>query len=338
MVFFLKKEKYVKQDLEKLIVITGACGFIGSCVVRHLNDLGYTNLLLVDDCKEGDKWKNLVGKKFIDLISKHVVFQELEEKRNEIDSIIHLGACSDTCETNADYLIENNYRFTKKLCQFALANEIRFVYASSAATYGDGKLGFSDDEDFLEKLKPLNMYAFSKHLFDLWAKREKLLDKIVGLKYFNVFGPNENHKKHMSSMIYKMAHVVNNDGLIKLFKSNDLNNFDHGEQKRDFIYVKDAVKMTTLFLNEKYRNVNGIFNVGSARASSWNEMAKYLFGSLKKEIKIEYIDMPLSLTNQYQNYTCANMEKFKNISDYQLLSMQEAVSDYVPYLIGNERW
>ena len=180
---------------EKVILVTGAAGMIGSGVVRYLNDLGHTNLLLVDDLKSGEKWKNLLGKRFINLISKHTLFDWLFSKEGEVDAIIHLGACSDTTESNADYLLENNFRYTIRLAEWALSHNKRFIYASSAATYGDGSLGFKDDESALETLRPLNMYGFSKHLVDLWMKRENVLNRVVGLKYFNVFGPNESHER-----------------------------------------------------------------------------------------------------------------------------------------------
>src|SRR5579872_1038048 len=193
-----------KMKKEPLIIVTGAAGMIGSGVVRRLNDLGKTNLLLVDDLKQSDKWKNLVGKQFVDLISRHKIFEWLVGKESEVDAIVHLGACSDTVETNGDYLLENNFRFTIRLAQWAVEREKRFVYASSAATYGDGGQGFSDDESAIESLKPINMYAFSKQLADLWMKREGFLNRVVGLKYFNVFGPNEYHKGRMASMVLKM--------------------------------------------------------------------------------------------------------------------------------------
>jgi ADP-L-glycero-D-manno-heptose 6-epimerase len=237
-------------------------------------------------------------------------------------------------------LLENNYRFTKNLADFAVSNNIRFIYASSAATYGDGRDGFDDDIDNLENLKPINMYAFSKHLFDLYAKREKFFNKIVGLKYFNVFGPNEYHKEHMASMIYKMHNIANNGDIIKLFKSNDLKSFDHGEQKRDFIYVKDAVNFTCKFLFKPFDKVSGLFNVGSGIATSWNEMAKHLFFALKKDAKIEYVDMPINLNNQYQNYTKANILKLQNLfqKDFTVTSMKDSVDDYVNYLSKDLRW
>lgn len=324
-----------------LIVITGAAGLIGSGVVRHLNDLGNENLLLVDDLKEEEKWKNLVGKGFEDLVSKRVLFDWLEGREGDVDAVIHLGACSNTVETDADYLLENNFRFTIRLAKWALRHEKRFIYASSASTYGDGSLGFCDDEEGIEKLKPLNMYAFSKQLVDLWMKREGVFDRVVGLKYFNVYGPNEYHKKHMASMVFKMMQKAQNEGEIQLYKSTDPQYVDGG-QLRDFIYVKDAVRMTCAFLEPKFRGIGGLFNVGQGKATSWNELAEALFQALGKESKISYIDMPPQLAKQYQNYTKASMEKIRGVlgeSLCQVKNAREAVQDYVGnYLLDHARW
>ena len=323
---------------EPLIIVTGAAGMIGSGVVRRLNDLGKTNLLLVDDLKQSDKWKNLVGKQFVDLISRHKIFEWLVGKESEVDAIVHLGACSDTVETNGDYLLENNFRFTIRLAQWAVEREKRFVYASSAATYGDGGQGFSDDESAIESLKPINMYAFSKQLADLWMKREGFLNRVVGLKYFNVFGPNEYHKGRMASMVLKMMGTANRGEAIQLFKSNDPK-YAHGGQMRDFIYVKDAVRMTCDLLEPEFRSVMGIYNIGQGKPTTWNELADALFKSLKKKSRIEYIEMPPELNRQYENYTCADMSKFHKIFSVQQTPVEEAVLEYVQdYLIDGNRW
>lgn len=327
----------------KMIVVTGAAGMIGSGVVRYLNDQGHTNLLLVDDLKQNEKWKNLVGKQFIDLISRHKILEWLKGREADIDAILHLGACSDTVETNADYLLENNFRFTVALAQWALAHNKRFIYASSAATYGDGALGFSDDESALETLQPMNMYAFSKQLVDLWMKREGVLNRVVGLKYFNVFGPNEYHKGRMASMVFKMTDKVRKEGIVQLYKSNDLKFIDGG-QMRDFIYLKDAVKMTCALLNPKYWNVHGIFNIGQGKPTTWNLLAGALFKSLQKQTNIAYVDMPPELARQYQNYTCASMDKFHQAfaADPHYIAttpIESAVCEYVQsYLMKNAHW
>jgi ADP-L-glycero-D-manno-heptose 6-epimerase len=325
---------------QPLIVITGAAGMIGSGVVRYLNDRGHTHLLLVDDLKKGDKWKNLVGKQFVDLISRHQIFNWLQGKDNEIDAFIHLGACSDTVEADADYLLENNFRFSVRLAQWAIERDKRFIYASSAATYGDGKQGFSDAEEEIEIFKPMNPYAFSKQLVDLWMKREGVLDRVVGLKYFNVFGPNEYHKGRMASMVLKMMQKAKSEGVIQLYKSNEAK-YEDGGQMRDFIYVKDAVAMTCSLLEPAYRNVMGIYNIGQGHPTTWNELAEALFKSLKKKSRIDYIDMPEELGRQYQNYTCADMGKFHKIFGGRPAQtpIQEAVREYVQdYLTLGERW
>jgi ADP-L-glycero-D-manno-heptose 6-epimerase len=321
------------------IVVTGAAGFIGSCTVKHLNEMGIHDLLLVDDVKKTEKWKNLLNKKWVDFISRHDLWKWLEEKGERVDAFIHLGACSDTMEADGNYLMENNYRYTLRLAEYALKNNRRFIYASSAATYGDGKLGFSDDHSALEELQPLNLYGFSKYYFDLWAKQQGVLDKIVGLKYFNVFGPNENHKGRMASMVYKMLPIAQREGTIRLFKSSEPKLFGDGEQCRDFIYVKDAVRMTCDFLQN---DICGIFNIGTGETTTWNVLAKALFKALDKPAQIEYIDMPTDLIRQYQNYTCAEMSKYKRqtgaakVCSY---SIEDAVVDYVRnYLLEDKRW
>lgn len=328
---------------DQLIVITGAAGFIGSGVVRYLNDKGMKNLLLVDDFKDSIKWKNLIGKQFVDMVSRNEIFDWLKGRESEIEAFIHLGACSDTTMNDGDYLMDNNYRFSVKLAEYALRNDHRFIYASSAATYGDGRLGFSDKQDELLDLKPMNMYGYSKHLFDLWLLRENVLNKVVGLKYFNVFGPNEYHKGPMSSMIYKMMFKAENEGVVQLFKSNDPKYAD-GEQVRDFIYVKDAVHMTCVLLEDAFKNVGGIFNIGTGNTITWNHLAECLFKALDKEPKIEYVEMPQVLEKQYQNYTCADMQKYYKLhrnqeEGLQLISIDDAVGEYVQkYLLRSARW
>ena len=323
-----------------MLIVTGAAGMIGSGVVAHLNEMGRTDLLLVDDLKESDKWKNLVGKQFVDLISRHRLFDWLRERGEEVTEIIHLGACSDTMETNGDYLLENNFRYTIRLAEWALSANVRFIYASSAATYGDGSRGFSDDEDLLETLRPINRYAFSKHLADLWMKREGALKRAVGLKYFNVFGPNEYHKGRMASMVLKMAHIAKKEGAIRLYKSNDLAHFADGEQRRDFIYLKDAVKLTCQFLEPSHHEAAGIYNIGLGEAVTWNRLASSLFYALEMTPQIAYIDMPPELGAQYQNYTCADIRKTRTLfPKMDRWPIESAVKEYVQdYLLKNERW
>ncbi len=306
--------------------------------MRHLNDRGMTNIVVVDELGKSEKWKNLVGKRFVDVISKHTFFDWIEGREGDIEAFIHLGACSSTVETDASYLLENNYRFTVKLAEYAIRNEHRFIYASSAATYGDGSLGFVDDLLSLEKLKPLNMYGYSKHLFDLWAKNQGAFNHIVGLKYFNVFGPNEHHKGRMASAVTRLLPQAKQQGYVQLFKSSDPAVYGDGEQKRDFIYVKDVARITCAFLENE---ATGIFNVGSGKASSWNELAKAVFKAIDSPSKIEYIDMPTDLTGKYQNFTCADVTRLKKVlkSRFTVTPLEEAVIEYVQeYLLPDRLW
>lgn len=318
-----------------MIIVTGAAGMIGSGIIRHLNDLGITNIIAVDDLKSGDKWKNLLGKTFLSLISKDQLLEWLNQEKREIKAIIHMGACSDTVETDVDYLMENNYRYTIRLAEWALSHNVRFIYASSAATYGDGALGFNDDHEALEELRPLNPYGFSKHLVDLWMKSQGVLKNVVGLKYFNIFGPNEYHKGRMASMVLKMTKTAHSGAPIQLYKSNDAKYADGG-QMRDFLYVKDAVEMTCAFLKSK---ASGIYNIGKGEPTTWNDLADSLFHALLRNSRIAYIDMPPELSRQYQNYTCATMDKFRRNFPVQMTPIPHAVKDYVQnYLMKEARW
>lgn len=323
---------------DQLIVVTGGAGFIGSCFVRFLNDLNMENIIVVDDLGNGEKWKNLVGKRVADVLHKNDLFTWLEGKESQIEAIIHLGACSKTTEMDANYLLENNYRYSQRLAQYALSNDIRFIYASSAATYGDGAEGFTDDQMEINRLRPLNMYGLSKQLFDQWLLNQGVLDRVVGLKFFNVFGPNEYHKGRMASAITHMLPTAQKEGVVRLFKSNDPKNYSDGGQQRDFIYVKDVVRMIYDFL---LNDACGIYNIGSGRPSSWNELASALFKAINVPVKIEYISMPADLHGKYQNYTCADMTKTRSIigESAKCLPLEETVIDYVrDYLLVGKTW
>lgn len=313
----------------KYSIVTGGAGFIGSNVVKRLNELGEDNILIVDNLNCSEKWKNLVDLSFEDYIHKDKFIEFLKKGKfnGAVTSIIHLGARSSTTERDVDFLMENNYEYTKVLALWSIEKNVRFIYASSAATYGDGTLGFSDDHSVIPQLRPLNAYGYSKQIFDFWALKKGILDKIVGLKYFNVYGPREWHKGDMRSMVLKAYEQIKKDHKIRLFKSYHPK-YKDGEQLRDFIYIKDAVDMTIFFLNNPH--INGIFNVGTGIPRSWNDLAKAVFSALGMEPNIEYIDMPEELKGKYQYYTKAEMEKIKAAGySFIITSLEEAVRDYV---------
>jgi len=328
----------MKNYKDPLTVVTGGAGFIGSAVIRHLNDRGKKNLIIIDDLGRGEKWKNLSGKSFVDIIEISRCFQWLKEHAANVEAILHLGACSSTVEFDADYMLENNYRFSVKLAEHALQSGHRFIYASSAATYGNGAKGFSDALESMEDLEPLNVYGYSKQLFDLWLKNQGVLDRVVGLKYFNVFGPNEAHKGRMASAVSHFFPAVQKEGFVRLFQSNDPQNYADGEQCRDFIYIKDAVRMTCSFLDN---DAAGIFNIGTGKAVTWNEVAYAIFKALDKPEKIEYIPIPEDLRGKYQNYTRADMRKTAGVLGQEAIcdSLENTIADYIKnHLIPGKIW
>ncbi|NCO66950.1 MAG: ADP-glyceromanno-heptose 6-epimerase [Nitrospirae bacterium CG_4_10_14_3_um_filter_44_29] len=315
--------------MSKTIIVTGGAGFIGSNIVKRLNELGENRVLIVDNLGNTDKWRNLVGLDFEDYVQKDVFLERLSGGAfgGKISAIFHMGARTSTTESDMEYLMENNYKYTKTLALWAVRKNVRFIYASSAATYGDGSMGFSDNHSLLTRLRPLNAYGYSKHLFDLWAFKNNLLDKIVGLKYFNVFGPNEWHKGEMRSMVLKAYEQVKKNGKVRLFKSYRKDYVD-GEQLRDFIYVRDAVDMTLYFWEQP--EINGIFNIGTGNPRTWNALAKAVFSALGREPSIEYINMPEDVRDRYQYFTKADISKLR-LSGYEkeTASLDDAVRDYI---------
>jgi ADP-L-glycero-D-manno-heptose 6-epimerase len=315
--------------MNKEIIVTGGAGFIGSNIVKRLNELGENSVLIVDNLKDTDKWRNLAGLDFEDYVQKDVFLERLRKGtfNDSITAVFHVGARSSTTETDIEYLMKNNYEYTKILARWAVKEKVRFIYASSAATYGDGSMGFSDDYSLLNRLRPLNAYGYSKHLFDLCALKKGLLDKIAGLKYFNVFGPNEWHKGEMQSMVLKAYEQVKKNGKARLFKSYRKDYVD-GEQLRDFIYVKDAVDMTLYFW--EHPEINGIFNIGTGKPRTWNDLVKAVFSALGKYPVIEYIDMPEDIRDRYQYFTKADISKLR-MSGYEkeTISLEDAVRDYI---------
>jgi ADP-L-glycero-D-manno-heptose 6-epimerase len=293
------------------IIVTGAAGFIGRNTVAELNRRGEDELILVDELGKDEKWKNLLGLRYEDIVSPEEFLGLIEDGAYaEARAIIHLGACSATTERDADYLLRNNYQYTRVLCNWALSNDVRFVYASSAATYGDGKHGYDDADDVTPTLEPLNMYGYSKHMFDLWALKHNLFERVVGLKYFNVFGPYEDHKGDMRSVVSKTYEQVRATGKVQLFKSYRPE-YKDGEQKRDFIYVKDAVDVTLHFALQGPEAPGGLFNCGTGQAHTWVELVTPVFEALGLEPKIEFIEMPEVLRGKYQYFTEAKMEKLR---------------------------
>lgn len=320
-----------------MIVVTGGAGFIGSVLVWRLNQLGYNEILIVDHLGKNDKWKNLVSLSFIDYIDKDEFILRLEkgEFDNKIEVLFHLGACSSTTEKDARYLIENNYKYSVRIATWWQSNKkTRFIYASSAATYGNGEKGYSDDERMLPVLRPLNIYGYSKHLFDLYAYKKGWLKEIVGLKYFNVFGPNENHKGEMRSLINKSYPHLIEKGEILLFESYN-EKYLHGEQKRDFIYVKDAVEITLFFM--EHNNIGGIFNVGTGVARSWNDLAKAMFEAIGRKPNIKYIPMPEDIRDKYQYFTQADVKKLKSVGcNYSCSSLEVTVKEYITEYLSKD--
>lgn len=312
-----------------MIIVTGGAGFIGSAFVAFLNSQGISDILVVDELNSNARAKNLANKKFTDYVGKQEFIDSVRKGAlsSNVTAIVHLGACSSTTEKNIEYLRENNFEYSKTLAEYCIAKNIRYIYASSAATYGDGAQGYSDDVSHLEQLKPLNPYGDSKQMMDLWAKREGVLSKVVGLKFFNVYGPNEYYKGHMASVAWKAFNTIKETGSFSLFKSHRPD-YKDGEQMRDFVYVKDCCAIMWWLIQNP--SVNGLFNIGSGKARSWNSLLTALFNAMGKPVKISYIDMPADLQNQYQYFTEAPMEKLREAGyTGKLHTLEEGVADYV---------
>jgi len=327
--------------MKSSVIVTGAAGFIGSALVWLLNNRGRGDILCVDQLGSDAKWKNLNGLAFSDYVEKSSFIAALEKhglkKFGRISAVLHMGANSSTTERDVSSLVANNFEYTKTLCSAALSANSRFVYASSAATYGDGSAGYSDGEAGLDSLRPLNPYGWSKQAFDLWARKRGLLGRIAGLKYFNVYGPNEYHKGEMRSMVLKAWEQITQTGRLKLFRSHRPDYRD-GEQKRDFLYVKDAADATLFFLDKP--GANGLFNIGTGTAETWNSLASAVFKAMGKPLAVDYIDMPEALRGQYQYFTRAETARLGAAGHPGArFGLDEGVSDYVAnYLVPGGRY
>ena len=320
--------------------MTGGAGLIGSAIIWGLNNRGLQNIWLVDwaepDSLKSRNIKALSYSRHLSPEDFRKMIRENSPELSEIITIFHLGACSNTTETNEDYLNDNNLGYTTELCQWSLDEDVRFVYASSASTYGDGAQGMDDQEEDLQKFNPLNLYGWSKHKFDLLAQQNGWLDKIVGLKYFNVYGPNEEHKGDMRSVVSKAYEQISSTGEMTLFKSHHPDYRD-GEQMRDFLYVKDSVLMT-IWLAEN-THANGLFNLGNGKARTWLDLGRAIFSALGTEDNIRFVEMPEILRDKYQYFTEAKIDKLRNAGyRNEQFSLEEAVKDYVSnYLVPNTR-
>jgi ADP-L-glycero-D-manno-heptose 6-epimerase len=317
------------------ILVTGGAGFIGSAVVWALNQRGHERILIGDELDRSDKWRNLVPLRFDDVISPDTLREAVERRAlDNIGAIIHLGACSSTTEADAAYLLRNNTAYTRMLAEWALSRQVRFVYASSAATYG-GLEGTLDERHDLRTLRPLNMYGYSKHLFDLQAASRGYLTQIAGLKYFNVFGPNESHKGDMRSVVNKAFHQIQKTGRVQLFKSHRPD-FADGEQRRDFLYVKDAVAMTLHIADRG--DANGLFNIGAGASHTWNELVTTVFKAMDRPVNIDFIEMPEALQARYQYSTESSISRLRASGYHTAITpFDEAIDDYVRHYLAHDR-
>jgi len=317
------------------IMVTGAAGFIGSCMVQYLNDNGYNNLILVDEFNNQKKYINWATKKYAQIVERAELFSWLKQYKRKIDIVIHLGARTDT--TEFDYAVHQklNVEYPQHIWAYCTAHQIPFIYASSAATYGAGELGYSDSHEMPEKLQPLNPYGISKNEFDKWALKQNHQPPYwTGLKFFNVYGPNEYHKGRMASVIWHAFNQINSSGFVKLFKSHRPD-FKDGEQLRDFVYVKDLLKvmywMMTKMLDEIWQpSQNGLYNLGTGQARSFFDLVSATFHGLDKHPEIVFIDTPEDIRDKYQYFTEADMEKL-HLAGYRngFYTLEAGVDDYV---------
>jgi ADP-L-glycero-D-manno-heptose 6-epimerase len=311
-----------------MIVVTGAAGFIGSALVGGLNQAGIENLILVDDFSKTEKDRNLESKKYLEKVERDYLSDFLRNYSDEIDFIIHIGARTDTTEFDKNIFDKLNLNYTKMIWEFCAKNEIPMIYASSAATYGLGEFGYDDRHDIVDQLKPLNPYGESKNDFDKWALKQETAPPFwAGLKFFNVYGPNEYHKARMASVIFHAYHQIQNNGLVKLFQSHK-EGFEDGMQLRDFVYVKDVIKVILWMMENKPES--GLYNLGTGEARAFLHLAQATFAALNLEPNIEFIPTPEDIRDKYQYFTEANMNKLKQAGySNEFYSLEEGVKDYV---------
>ena len=321
------------------IVVTGAAGFIASCLVGYLNELGYENLLLVDEFDRDDKELNLLHKKYIARIERENFFEWLNIEKPKVDFVFHLGARTDTTEFNYAIHQHLNVDYSKKMWNYCTINNVPLVYASSAATYGDGKQGYKDDHTLVEKLIPLNPYGVSKNEFDKWVLHQEDHPPFwAGLKFFNVFGPNEYHKARMASVIFHSFNQIKKDGLVKLFKSHK-RAFNDGEQLRDFIYVKDILKVCSWLMSGHENIPSSIYNLGTGKARTFTDLVTATYKALQMKTNIEFIDMPLDIRETYQYFTEASMEKLVAAGYKEsFYSLEDGVNDYVSNYLSEKKF
>jgi ADP-L-glycero-D-manno-heptose 6-epimerase len=327
-------------DRNAVIMVTGAAGFIGSCMVGYLNQEGYKNIIIIDDFSEADKRQNYIGKEFNLKVERADLFDWLEKNPVTIDFIFHLGARTDTTEFDYSIHEELNVEYSKKIWNYCTEKNIPLVYASSAATYGSGELGYSDSHEIVEKLQPLNPYGVSKNEFDKWALSQSPSHPPfwAGLKFFNVYGPNEYHKSRMASVIYHSFNQIKEKGKVRLFKSHHPD-YKDGEQLRDFIYVNDVIAVCYWFMQKSTGSgevpASGLYNLGTGKARSFNDLVTAIYSALDKDANIEYIDTPVDIRDKYQYFTEADMGKLRKAGyNKEFYSLEKGVEDYVNKYLG----
>lgn len=335
----LYRQSNQRMNKNATIVVTGAAGFIASCLVGYLNELGYENLLLVDEFDREDKELNLLNKKYIVRIERENFFEWLNIEKPKVDFVFHLGARTNTTEFNYAIHQHLNVEYSKKIWNYCTINNLPLVYASSAATYGDGKQGYKDDHALFDKLIPLNPYGVSKNEFDKWVLHQEDHPPFwAGLKFFNVYGPNEYHKGRMASVIFHSFNQIQKDGMVKLFKSHK-KAFKDGEQSRDFIYVKDIVKVCSWLMHDHESIPFSIYNLGTGKARTFTDLVTATFTALKMETNIEFIDMPLDIRETYQYFTEASMEKLAAAGYKEsFYSLEDGVGDYVTNYLAQKKF